>query len=83
MALSGEPAADVLESLGLGTGHGAVARSYEGLLDGLVIDESDSRDAAELEASGLRVGVTDTRIADPDRAETFADWLTDWWASWS
>ncbi len=73
-ALKG-PADRVMASLGLPPGNAGVIAAYDGLLADLVIDTGDASERASL--SSLRVHVADTRIADPDRARSFADWLVD------
>jgi LPPG:FO 2-phospho-L-lactate transferase len=47
------PAAKLMRELGVEPGSAAVGRHYGGLLDGLVIDETDRADAAELRALAL------------------------------
>jgi len=53
------------------TAAGAAAY-YEGLLSAWVIDEVDRALAPRIEATGLRVAVTDTIMADDDKAESLA-----------
>jgi LPPG:FO 2-phospho-L-lactate transferase len=48
------------------------ADCYRGLLDAWVIDEADRSLAPRIEATGLRVAVTDTIMADDARAEALA-----------
>ena len=60
------PADRVLDDLGMGSGTAAVARAYEGLIDRIVIDESDAGDADVI--VDLDVMVSDTLITDPARA---------------
>ena len=50
----------------------AVATRYAGFLDGWVIDEADAALAADVEALGLRVAVTDTIMRTPEVAEAVA-----------
>lgn len=57
------PADRVLVSLGLAPGNRGVAAAYEGLIDRLVIDNSDRDDAASID--GIDVTATDTLITDP------------------
>jgi LPPG:FO 2-phospho-L-lactate transferase len=64
------PADRVMSSLGLGTGNHAVVDSYRGLIDRLVIDNTDSADAASLR--DVEVVVTDTLITDPKQATRLA-----------
>lgn len=58
-ALKG-PAARVLRDLGIPPAASAVARWYEGVVDGLVIDTADAAEAPEVEAAGVRCRVTAT-----------------------
>jgi LPPG:FO 2-phospho-L-lactate transferase len=48
------------------------AECYRGLLGGWVVDEADRSLAARIEATGLRVGVTDTIMTDDEKAEDLA-----------
>jgi LPPG:FO 2-phospho-L-lactate transferase len=64
------PTAKLMAELGVETTQGAIAAHYRGLIDALVIDESDRDAAAEVEAQGVRALVAptvmlcdDTRIA--------------------
>ncbi len=68
-ALKG-PADVVLADLGLGAGSPAVIAAYRGLIDTLVVDSEDSRDAGQLD--GVTVVPHDTRIAERDRAADLA-----------
>lgn len=62
------PAAAMLASLGHEVSPVGIARLYEGLIDGMVIDEADATLRPRLEALGLRVLVTATIMGDaPDR----------------
>ena len=60
-ALKG-PADRVMRSLGLPPGNQGVARAYEGVINGLVVDTSDEADFAAIE--GIEVIVEDTLITD-------------------
>jgi LPPG:FO 2-phospho-L-lactate transferase len=73
-ALKG-PAHEVLTSLGLPAGNAGVVAAYDGLLTDFVVDEGDAADRARLAEEGLRVHVTSTRVADPERAARFGTWL--------
>ncbi len=73
-ALKG-PAHRVLAGLGYPRGNPGVIAAYDGMLTDLVIDRSDADEATALRRAGLAIHVTDTRIAEPERAETFARWL--------
>src|SRR5699024_12509641 len=66
-ALKG-PAADMLDSLGHEVSSLGVAKLYRDLIDVFVIDNRDAATAADIEALGMEVHVTDTMIAQkPDR----------------
>lgn len=75
-ALKG-PTEQVMASLGLPAGNAGVVAAYSGLLTDLIIDTGDANDRAELGTLGVKIHVGDTRIADPDAAWSFADWLVD------
>jgi LPPG:FO 2-phospho-L-lactate transferase len=49
-----------------------VAALYVDFLDGFVVDEQDAARAAEVEALGMRVAVTNTVMDTPERAEALA-----------
>ncbi len=68
-ALKG-PADVVLADLGLGAGSPAVIAAYRGLIDTVVVDTADSRDAGRLD--GVTVVALDTRIAERHRAAELA-----------
>ena len=70
-ALKG-PADRVMASLGLPPGNAGVLAAYEGLLDDLFIDSGDRDDHTELAASGVRVHIGSTLIAEPEQAIGFA-----------
>ncbi len=59
------PAAPLMRAVGLEVSAVGAARAYAGLLDGIVIDEVDADLAAQIEALGLRVAVTDTIMRGP------------------
>jgi LPPG:FO 2-phospho-L-lactate transferase len=66
-ALKG-PADRMLASLGHEVSAAGVARMYEGLVDGMVIDEVDEGGRSEIEALGMRVFATGAIMRDaPDR----------------
>lgn len=69
-ALKG-PADRVMASLGLPPGNAGVAEAYRGLISTLVVDTQDGGEAADM--TGVEVMVTDTRIADADRAMELAE----------
>lgn len=66
-ALKG-PADKMLRSLGYEVSAAGVARMYEGLVDGFVIDRADENEEASIAALGMRVLSTDAVMRDePDR----------------
>jgi LPPG:FO 2-phospho-L-lactate transferase len=58
------PAAEMLRGLGFPVDVAGVARVYAGLIDALVIDESDAADAGRVEAAGARPLVASTIMRD-------------------
>ena len=67
-ALKG-PADKMLASLGHEVSASGVARMYEGLVDGMVVDRVDEEERAEIEDLGVRVLVTEAVMRDEaDRA---------------
>jgi LPPG:FO 2-phospho-L-lactate transferase len=62
-ALKG-PADKMLRSLGYEVSPTGVAQMYEGMVDGMVIDCSDSKQVARISALGMRVLVTDAVMAN-------------------
>jgi len=58
------PAAEMLRGLGFPVDAPGVARVYAGLIDALVIDESDAADAARVEAAGARPLISRTLMRD-------------------
>ena len=67
-ALKG-PADRMLASLGHEVSAAGVARMYEGLVEGMVIDRVDAEERREIEALGMRVLATGAIMRDaPDRA---------------
>jgi LPPG:FO 2-phospho-L-lactate transferase len=68
LALKG-PADRMLASMGHEVSAAGVARMYEGLLEGMVIDRIDEEERSGIEAIGTRVLVTGAIMRDaPDRA---------------
>ena len=66
-ALKG-PADRMLASLGHEVSAAGVARIYEGLVEGMVVDRVDEGERSEIEALGMRVLLTDAIMRDaPDR----------------
>jgi LPPG:FO 2-phospho-L-lactate transferase len=62
------PTAKLMWELGLTPGTDAIARHYAGLIDGLILDESDAIDVAGVERLGLAAHVTPTIMrTDDDR----------------
>jgi hypothetical protein len=64
-------------SLGLPAGNAGLVAAYGDLLNDLIIDTGDAHDRAQLGDLGVKIHVSDTRIADPTAAWSFADWLVD------
>jgi len=58
--------------MGLEVSAAGAAAAYAGLLGAWVIDEVDRHLAPRIEASGVRVGVTDTIMTDDAAAEALA-----------
>jgi LPPG:FO 2-phospho-L-lactate transferase len=59
----------MLASLGHEVSAAGVARMYEGLVEGMVIDRTDSKERQAIEGLGMRVLATDAIMRDaPDRA---------------
>jgi LPPG:FO 2-phospho-L-lactate transferase len=71
------PADRMLERLAGGTSPAHVASCYEGLVDALVIDESDSGDAGALLGSGIRPVVTRTLMRDAGTRRRLAEAVLD------
>ena len=70
-ALKG-PADKMLRSLGYEVSPTGVAQVYEGMVDGMVIDRSDSEEVAQISALGMRVLVTDAVMRDGTGRERLA-----------
>src|SRR5215217_6938672 len=64
-ALKG-PADKMLASLGHEVSATGVARMYAGLVDGMVVDRTDERERAGIEAIGMRVLATESVMRDAD-----------------
>jgi LPPG:FO 2-phospho-L-lactate transferase len=74
-ALKG-PADRMLASLGHEVSATGVARMYEGLVDGMVVDRIDENERAGIEAIGMRVLVTESVMRDAeDRARLASETL--------
>ena len=54
------PTAKMMAERGIAPGAAAIARHYEGLIDGFVLDEADRAEAAGIAATGMAVEVTAT-----------------------
>lgn len=67
------PAAELLESAGLGSGNAAVVAAYPALLTHLVVDERDTDDVGSLASSTLDVDAMPTLLTDPIAAAAFAE----------
>ena len=66
------PAAKMMAELGMPMEAREVARFYEGLIDGFVIDRRDEDQAPAIEAIGMAVWVTDTVMNDLEDRITLA-----------
>jgi LPPG:FO 2-phospho-L-lactate transferase len=66
------PAAKMMAELGMPASALAVARHYQGLVDGLVIDHADAAEAAEIRALGMAVLVTATVMRDLEDRKALA-----------
>ena len=67
------PAAKILRELGHEVSALAVARQYQGLADGFVLDHADAELAPAVSALGMQVRVTDTIMRDADASAALAD----------
>jgi LPPG:FO 2-phospho-L-lactate transferase len=70
-ALKG-PADKMLRSLGYEVSPTGVARMYEGVVDGMVIDRSDGKEMARISVLGMRVLLTDAVMRDGADRERLA-----------
>ena len=66
------PAAKMLAELGHDVSALGVARFYEGLIDGFVLDAQDAGLAPQIEALGMRVRVADTMMRDDNDKKRLA-----------
>ncbi|HEX5080154.1 MAG TPA: 2-phospho-L-lactate transferase [Geminicoccaceae bacterium] len=64
-ALKG-PAAKMMRELGLGSDALAIARFYDGLIDGLIVDLADADQTGPIEALGIRALAAPTVMTDLD-----------------
>lgn len=71
LAIKG-PAAKMLQELGKESSVYSIARHYEGLVDGLIIDTQDSDICANIEAMGMKVKVTNTIMKTLDDRRALA-----------
>ena len=67
------PADRMLAAMGYPCSNLGVATSYAGLLDGLVIDESDRAERSPLETQGLQVMTTATLMTDAEEKARLAE----------
>ncbi|MGZ8579883.1 MAG: 2-phospho-L-lactate transferase [Actinomycetota bacterium] len=67
----------LMPALGLEVTAAGAAAAYDGLLGAWVIDERDRALIARIEATGVRVAVTDTVMVDDDAAERLASVVLD------
>ena len=70
-ALKG-PADRMLQSLGYEVSAAGVARMYEGIVDGFVVDRIDGGEETRISALGMRVLVTDAVMRDEPNRERLA-----------
>ena len=70
-ALKG-PADRLLAEMGGEASSAGIARWYQGLIDTLVIDETDADDKAAVEACGIRCVVTQTVMDSPEISQSLA-----------
>lgn len=75
-ALKG-PADRLLAELGGEASSAGIARWYEGLIDTLVIDETDAGDKAAVEACGIGCAVTQTVMDSPEISQSLARTVLD------
>ena len=75
------PAAPLMRSQGLEVSALGIAHAYQGLIDGLVIDDLDAALAAPIAALGIGVVVTDTIMRGPDEKAHLAQTALDLAAS--
>ncbi len=67
------PADRLMKALGLEVSSFQVAKMYSDFLNLMVIDNSDSAEAAQIESLGIETLVTNTLISSTERAGTLAD----------
>ncbi|MFM9970553.1 MAG: 2-phospho-L-lactate transferase CofD family protein, partial [Burkholderiales bacterium] len=66
------PAAKILRELGNEVSALSVARHYQGLIDGFVLDDADAGLSEQVRLLGMRPLVTNTIMSDPEAATTLA-----------
>jgi LPPG:FO 2-phospho-L-lactate transferase len=66
------PLQRMLRGLGLPPNVRTIARLYQGLIHGLVVDRRDAAGAPGVQALGIRPVVTDTLMSTPARARRLA-----------
>ena len=74
-ALKG-PAANVLESLGVGSGTSSILAAYEAVIDYLIVDTEDAADVA-LSNEGVQVSVCETHLTPIGEATELVEHLSD------
>jgi LPPG:FO 2-phospho-L-lactate transferase len=67
------PLAKMMRELGLPVSPVEIARQYQGLIDGLVIDVADAAQAPAIEALGIAVSVQHTLMSDLPRQQALAE----------
>ncbi len=76
------PLVQLMRDLGLAADESTITHQYRGLVDALVVDDSDARPTALPQAAGgLEILALATMIAQPDQAETLARALCAWGAA--
>lgn len=66
------PAGEMMAGLGFAVDVAGVAAMYRGLVDALIIDESDAGRAPDVAANGIRPVVAPARMDTPERRRTLA-----------
>ena len=67
------PTAKMMSELGMSVTAGSIAACYHGLIDGIVIDESDASQARDIEAMGIAVHVARTIMRTLEDKRQLAD----------
>ena len=76
------PAAKMYAELGFEPSALAVARHYSPLLTGFLMDRQDADQAAQVEAAGMRVCLTDALMKDRQDRGRLARELVDFGGNW-